>query len=129
MNASRTRAGREQRHEAVATIKLRSNEIKSLLASCRRAMTARRQYRRERASAQRAAAAEFMRDLTNGVATMLGGFAKDDRRRAAAIRERLAGYARERRAAIVAWRGILAPHSRGYGQFGSHELRSEGGTA
>ncbi|WP_454650950.1 hypothetical protein [Bradyrhizobium liaoningense] len=127
MKTSRTSAGRKHREEAVATIRLRGDEIRLLLASCRRAMTARRQHRVERERAQRAAAAEFMRDLTNRVATMLGEFAKDDRHRAAAVRERLAGYARERRAAVVAWRGILTPRARGYQ--GSSQGLGEGGTA
>lgn len=111
MKSSRSRASRERQKEAMATIGRRRNEMRALLARFKREMVAHRLHRLERVRLQRAEAANFMRDLTSKVSGMLGGFVRDDRNRAATMRERLTSYARERHAAIAAWHGMLQPQA------------------
>ena len=53
-----------------------------------------------------------MRDLTSGVAALRDRFAKDGRDRAAAIHERLAAYALDRRDARIASYGAAKPAPR-----------------
>lgn len=105
--ASRGRASREYRREAIAVTSGRRSEVKVLLTQFGREQIARRQHRQELAAAQRDKAAAFMRDMTSGVAALRDGFAKKDRDRAAAIRERLGAYALDRRNAVAAWGGSL----------------------
>ncbi|MGO9773098.1 MAG: hypothetical protein ACLPSW_26835 [Roseiarcus sp.] len=90
LKASRVKAGREYRREAKAVNSMRKTEVGVLLAPFSRERVARRRRRQELATAQRHKAAAFMRDLTSGVAALRDGFAKDNRDRAAAIRDRLA---------------------------------------
>ncbi|MGJ0535621.1 hypothetical protein [Methylocystis sp.] len=105
LKTARDRATREYRREAIVVINGRRSEVKALMGQFRRVRVARRQRFQELAVAQRDKAAVFMRDLTNSVAALLDNFAKDGRDRAAAIRERLAAYASDRREAVAIWRG------------------------
>ena len=50
-------------------------------------------------------AAAFMKGLTSGVAALLDSFDKLNCKRAAALHERFAGYAADRRDATAIWRG------------------------
>ncbi len=105
--ASRGSASQAYRREAVVVTSGRRREIKALLTQFGRELSARRQRRLEFAAAQHDKAAAFMRDLTSGVAALRDGFAKENRDRAAAIRERLGAYALDRRNAVAAWGGSL----------------------
>lgn len=109
LKASRVRADREYRKEATVVIGARRDEVKTLLGRFSRELSARRRRRLELLPAQRQKAAAFMRDLTNGVAGLLGEFARNDRDRATSVRERLAAYALDRSDAVAIWRGKPRP--------------------
>jgi hypothetical protein len=110
LKMSRSKASRDYRKEAMAVIDGRMSEMKKLLARFAHMRVVTRQHRHALVMKQRNKAAAFMRTLTSSVAALLDNFDKEGRDRAAAIRERFATYARDRREAVAIWQGGHRQH-------------------
>lgn len=105
LKMSRGKASRDYRKEAMAVINGRMREVKTLLTQFLHMRVRTRQHRHVLVMEQRNKAAAFMRNLTSSVAALLDNFDKEGRDRAAAIRDRLAAYARDRREVVAIWHG------------------------
>lgn len=110
LKMSRGKASRDYRKEAMAVINGRMSEMKTLLAQFSHMRVMTRQHRQALVMEQRNKAAAFMRNLTSSVAALLDNFDKEGRDRAAAIRERLAAYALDRREVVAIWHGGHRQH-------------------
>jgi hypothetical protein len=98
MKVSRNKADHEHQKQARAVRNARRNDVKALMTQFHQEGMARRKHFREDAAA-------FMKGLTSGVAALLDSFDKLNCKRAAALHERFAGYAADRRDATAIWRG------------------------
>ena len=137
MAKARNLVAREQQKDAAAARRHRHREVATLFRQFGRVRAVRWRQSVEAAAAEQAQAAAFMRDLTARVAALRDGFAMSQEARSAARRarahevtEQLAGYARDRHGADLAWRGMAAhPGALSSARTGRHRAGVAGGTS
>lgn len=100
LKATRERTSRDMMAQLRKATTTRRSEVRAVLNGLRST-----RGRENRAYHDKAEA--FMRDLTNGVAVLRAKFAKDDRDRAANLRQIFAEQAQDRSEAANIWRGKI----------------------